>query len=33
MFPAIDTDDVMALTACIDHLVEHHLDGLGASTT
>jgi phosphoserine aminotransferase len=28
MFPAIDTDDVVALTACIDHLVEHHLDGL-----
>ena len=28
MFPAVDTDDVVALTACIDHLVEHHLDGL-----
>jgi phosphoserine aminotransferase len=34
MFPAIDTDDVVALTSCIDHLVEHHLDGLsGAPST
>jgi phosphoserine aminotransferase len=24
MFPAIETSDVAALTACIDHLVEHH---------
>ena len=24
MFPAIETSDVVALTACIDHLVEHH---------
>ena len=26
MFPAIDPADVEALTACIDHLVEHHAD-------
>ncbi|MGI9029162.1 MAG: phosphoserine transaminase [Ilumatobacteraceae bacterium] len=24
MFPAIEPDDVQALTACIDHLVDHH---------
>jgi phosphoserine aminotransferase len=24
MFPAVETSDVAALTACIDHLVEHH---------
>jgi hypothetical protein len=29
MFPAIETSDVAALTACIDHLVEHHGDALG----
>ncbi len=28
MFPAIDPGDVEALTACIDHLVEHHADAL-----
>ena len=28
MFPAIETSDVVALTACIDHLVEHHGDAL-----
>ncbi len=28
MFPAIDTDDVVALTGCIDHLVEHHAEAL-----
>ena len=28
MFPAIDPADVEALTACIDHLVEHHADSL-----
>jgi phosphoserine aminotransferase len=28
MFPAIETSDVRALTACIDHLVEHHADVL-----
>jgi phosphoserine aminotransferase len=28
MFPAIETSDVVALTACIDHLVEHHRDAL-----
>jgi phosphoserine aminotransferase len=28
MFPAIDPSDVEALTACIDHLVEHHADSL-----
>ncbi len=28
MFPAIDPGDVEALTACIDHLVEHHRDVL-----
>lgn len=28
MFPAIDPDDVVALTACIDHLVEHAGDSL-----
>jgi phosphoserine aminotransferase len=28
MFPAIETSDVVALTACIDHLVEHHGDSL-----
>ena len=26
MFPAIDPADVAALTACIDHVVEHHAD-------
>ncbi len=29
MFPAIETSDVHALTACIDYLVEHYLDSLG----
>jgi phosphoserine aminotransferase len=29
MFPAIDPADVEALTACIDHLVEHHAESLG----
>ena len=29
MFPAIETSDVVALTACIDHLVTHHADVLG----
>jgi phosphoserine aminotransferase len=29
MFPAIDPADVEALTACIDHLVDHHRDVLG----
>jgi phosphoserine aminotransferase len=29
MFPAIEPADVEALTACIDHLVEHHGDVLG----
>ena len=24
MFPAVESADVEALTACIDHLVEHH---------
>ena len=28
MFPAIDPADVEALTACIDHLVDHHADAL-----
>ncbi len=28
MFPAIEPGDVEALTACIDHLVEHHADSL-----
>ena len=28
MFPAIDPADVEALTACIDHLVEHHAESL-----
>ena len=28
MFPAIEPADVEALTACIDHLVEHHADVL-----
>jgi phosphoserine aminotransferase len=28
MFPAIEPADVEALTACIDHLVEHHADSL-----
>jgi phosphoserine aminotransferase len=28
MFPAIDPADVEALTACIDHLVEHHQESL-----
>ncbi|MET0145108.1 MAG: phosphoserine transaminase [Ilumatobacteraceae bacterium] len=28
MFPAIDPDDVEALTACIDHLVEEHAESL-----
>ena len=28
MFPAIEPSDVEALTACIDHLVEHHGDVL-----
>jgi phosphoserine aminotransferase len=28
MFPAVDPGDVEALTACIDHLVEHHRDVL-----
>ena len=28
MFPAIETSDVAALTASIDHLVEHHGDAL-----
>jgi phosphoserine aminotransferase len=28
MFPAIDPDDVEALTACIDHLVDHHGEAL-----
>ncbi len=26
MYPAVDPSDVEALTACIDHLVEHHAD-------
>ena len=29
MFPAIETSDIVALTACIDHVVEHHGDALG----
>ena len=29
MFPAIDPADVEALTACIDHLVEHGAETLG----
>ncbi|WP_227462434.1 phosphoserine transaminase [Desertimonas flava] len=29
MFPAIDTGDVQALTACIDHLVANHAEALG----
>jgi phosphoserine aminotransferase len=29
MFPAIEPSDIEALTACIDHLVEHHRDVLG----
>ncbi len=29
MFPAIDPADIEALTACIDHLVDHHADVLG----
>jgi phosphoserine aminotransferase len=28
MFPAVDPGDVEALTACIDHLVEHHPESL-----
>ena len=28
MFPAVDPADVEALTACVDHLVEHHSDEL-----
>ena len=28
MFPAVDPSDVEALTACIDHLVEHHAEQL-----
>ena len=28
MFPAVDPADVEALTACIDHLVEHHSEEL-----
>ncbi|MGH9272685.1 MAG: phosphoserine transaminase [Ilumatobacteraceae bacterium] len=32
MFPAIDPGDVEALTACIDHLVEHHADVLASAT-
>jgi phosphoserine aminotransferase len=28
MFPAVETSDIAALTACIDHLVEHHGDVL-----
>jgi phosphoserine aminotransferase len=28
MFPAIETADVVALTACIDYLVENHGDAL-----
>ena len=28
MFPAIETTDVHALTACIDHLVAHHGEAL-----
>jgi phosphoserine aminotransferase len=28
MFPAIEPADVEALTACIDHLVDHHADSL-----
>ena len=28
MFPAIDPDDVEALTACLDFLVDHHADAL-----
>ncbi len=28
MFPAIDPADVEALTACLDHLVDHHADSL-----
>ena len=28
MFPAIETSDVHALTACIDHLVDHHAEAL-----
>jgi phosphoserine aminotransferase len=28
MFPAVETTDIAALTACIDHLVEHHGDVL-----
>ena len=28
MFPAIETSDIVALTACIDHLVEHHAESL-----
>ena len=31
MFPAIETSDVVALTACIDHLVEHHAEALRAA--
>ena len=32
MFPAIDPADVEALTACIDHVVEHHADALQCRT-
>ncbi len=28
MFPAIETSDVVALTSCIDYLIEHHADAL-----
>jgi phosphoserine aminotransferase len=31
MFPAVETSDVVALTACIDHLVEHHGDALAGT--
>ena len=31
MFPAIETSDVVALTACIDHLVDHHGDAMPMS--
>jgi phosphoserine aminotransferase len=29
MFPAIETTDIVALTSCIDYLVEHHRDAVG----
>jgi len=28
MFPAVDPDDIAALTACLDHLVDHHAEAL-----